>query len=116
MIGEAAARRRARSMGFGSGAAVHHNAPPPMEKTISGMLGVLWEVFMDVVIEDGVPLPGRRTERKDYPHGRMEVGQSFLSQRDYASESALAYRMGKLHGMKFSVRKVEGGVRVWRTV
>ena len=46
----------------------------------------------------------------------LEEGQSFLSQRDYASESALAYRMGKLHGMKFSVRKVEGGVRVWRTV
>lgn len=102
-------------MGLGSGADVHHNPPPPMEKTISGMLWVLWEVFMDVVIEDGVPLPGRRTERKDYPHGRMEVGQSFLSQRDYASEGALAYRMGKLHGMKFSVRKVEDGVRVWRT-
>ena len=65
--------------------------------------------------EYGVLLPERRTQKRDYPHGRMEVGQSFLSQRGYASEGALAYRMGKLHGMKFAVRKVDGGVRVWRT-
>ena len=41
------------------------------------------------------------------------MGQSFLSQRGYASEGALAYRMGKLHGMKFAVRKVDGVYRDW---
>ena len=54
--------------------------------------------------------------KEDHPINNIQwVPIEKVEANDYANESALAYRMGKLHGMKFSVRKVEGGVRVWRT-
>jgi hypothetical protein len=76
-------------------------------------------------IEKGIELPKRtggsgRTGRNKfptlhYPWKDMEVGDSFLvagrTTRKVGSAATLA---GNRYGMKFTVRAVEGGVRVWR--
>lgn len=87
---------------------------------------------MTFQIEDGVPVPKRAAGRtgSKYPFGRLEVGQSFMvpvTQDPEDEGSTVEKRVGTLrsaigafckrnpgHG-KFSVRLVEGGVRVWRT-
>jgi hypothetical protein len=73
----------------------------------------------DFVIDDAVPVPQRRPYNCIYPWAELSVGQSFFvpaSGRDNAraalATSACAY--GKRHGKKFSLRNVDGGVRVWR--
>jgi hypothetical protein len=51
-----------------------------------------------------------------YPFGKMEVGDSFLteaSERQRVSSAANSY--GKQHNCKFACRRTaEGGLRVWR--
>ena len=72
-------------------------------------------------IDDDVPLPRRKVkikgERK-YPFHRMEVGQSvwFEDQPDgsQSKPAQAAYVYGHKHGMKFTARPENGGVRVWR--
>lgn len=63
-------------------------------------------------IESGVPIP----PRPGYPFKQLKVGDSFLLPED-ANERILRIRaasVGTRLGRKFSVRKVEGGFRVWR--
>lgn len=72
-------------------------------------------------IEDGVPLPARERRAVTSPIGlavkSLENGQSFFipdtdvttGTRGYAT--AAAKRCGK----SVSIRKVDGGLRVWRT-
>ena len=66
-------------------------------------------------IEKGVPIPGAGRSAAKYPLAEMEVGDSFFTdvERDriYTAVSYFGYRNNK----KFSVRKVDGGFRVWRT-
>lgn len=68
-------------------------------------------------IDKSVPIPAKRKGRSKYPFATMEVGDSFLV--DAASRiktvSALAVYKKKAHPkQKFTVRRVEDGVRVWR--
>ena len=66
------------------------------------------------VIEKGIPVAKARG-RKKYPFGDMEVGDSFLadmSQRQRLANAACFY--GKRNNCRFTVRAVEGGIRVWR--
>ena len=76
-------------------------------------------------IEKGVPLPkrpggnGRTTPNRfpslRYPWKHMEVGDSFLvSGRTTRKVGSTATWAGGRFGMKFAVRAVEDGVRVWR--
>lgn len=65
-------------------------------------------------VEKGIPAPAPR-EVVEYPYADMEVGDSFhveggtLNKMCYQNRKA-----GNKLGWKFTVRKVEGGVRVWR--
>ena len=71
-------------------------------------------------IEKGIPLPERKFFGEPaYPYNQMEVGDSFMlphedSNKAVARLSSTAAAYGKRAQMKFSVRKVEGGARVWR--
>ena len=68
----------------------------------------------DVVIEVGVPLPEKGLV--GWPHGDMEVGQSFFVEGKTLSNVCNAnHRFHKKLGWKFTARKVDGGIRVWRT-
>ena len=67
-----------------------------------------------VKIEKNVPM-GPATK---YPFKDMKVGDSLLDTVDGPSNKSLlraaALTWGRVNGVKFSARRVEGGVRVWR--
>ena len=62
------------------------------------------------------PRPNAKCWR--YPFDRMEVGDSFFlpPRKDgvLPNVNAAAKQWGDKRGRKFSVRSVDGGVRVWR--
>ncbi len=68
------------------------------------------------VIEDGVPLPSLRKGRSEVIR-KLKPGQSCLFQGVETSTLSaqgrvVAQRLGEAR--KFTVRKVEGGTRIWR--
>ena len=75
-------------------------------------------------IEKGVVMPRARGGGRPpvFPMGKMEVGESFLVPEEWLREhytspdsfGATVSYYGTRGGMKFAVRKVEGGRRVWR--
>ena len=71
---------------------------------------------MSFKIEHGVAIPKKRSECSKYPFNLMGIGDSVLGhEKEGARIAAAASVWGKLNGKKFISRKVEGGVRVWRT-
>lgn len=76
---------------------------------------------MSYVIEKNVPMIGRKSP-EFYPWDQMEVGDSFLVPCSEEESVKVASRMSGVcsgrrqrHGQKYSVRKVDGGIRVWRS-
>jgi hypothetical protein len=70
-----------------------------------------------IKIESGIPMPestgAGRTPK--YPWKEMSVGDSFFD--GTAAKTTLAsaaYKASRIYGMKYSIRAVDGGVRVWR--
>lgn len=71
-----------------------------------------------MIIETGVEIPEAGLVGKEkYPFGRMEVGQSiFLDGMNSMSSACVSARqIAKRQGKKFVTRKMDGGVRIWRT-
>jgi hypothetical protein len=65
-------------------------------------------------VEKGIPAPLMR-EVIDYPYENMEVGDSFFVEGGTLNRMCYQNRRwGKKLGGRFTVKKVEGGVRVWR--
>ena len=79
---------------------------------------------MTFMIEEDVPMPKRQGGRtgSKYPFAALDVGQSFMVPDTQDKEvnvgtlrSALgAFKKRNPDSGKFSVRSVDGGVRVWR--
>jgi hypothetical protein len=66
-------------------------------------------------IERGIPITPQPRATVKYPWHEMEIGDSFLMEgKDTKTASANASATGSRIGKKFSCRKVDGGVRVWR--
>ena len=70
-------------------------------------------------IEKGIPVPELRLGRRsNYPLAEMEVGESFACEKPHRAEvnrlRQAAYRYGKRHGKKFTVRVSGDEVRCWR--
>jgi len=64
-------------------------------------------------IEKGIPFPAIRCRK--YPFDKMEKGDSFFIATDKLnSVHNSASVWGRRHNMKFVVRKVDDGARVWR--
>jgi hypothetical protein len=80
-----------------------------------------------IEIESGIPIPdkgnvGGKTHSK-YPFPSMAVGDSFfvpvkpgktLSQIQQSISGSICYHTKKT-GMRFTSRRVSGGIRFWRT-
>ena len=70
-------------------------------------------------VDRGYEMPAPRPVFGKYPFKTMEVGESFfVALEDMAGPKRMhstAYNYGKRLGKKFVARRVEGGVRVWRT-
>lgn len=77
------------------------------------------------VIEKNVSMPEAQSGKtRKYPFLDMDVGDSFFAATETSEDqrklgmrikNAASY-IEKKHAMKFSIRKVEGGVRIWRTL
>lgn len=67
-------------------------------------------------IEKGIPAPSPQGERCKYPFRKMEVGDSFFVPCEHGNAIELAVRASARprDEKKFTVSRVEGGVRVWR--
>ncbi len=66
-----------------------------------------------MLIEKNVPVV---ENKKKYPFGQMAVGDSFFADViDPNSIKVCASLFGKKHNKMFTVRKVDGGYRCWRT-
>jgi hypothetical protein len=74
-----------------------------------------------VIIDKGIEMPMAHNIRCAYAFHRMEVGDSF--EVPYGGDikgtcnrvCAAASRWGRLHKKKFTTRRTEAGIRVWRT-
>jgi hypothetical protein len=70
-------------------------------------------------VEKGIPLPPRKTSgsyRSKYPFTRMAIGDSFVVADSATAKIRTAASWAAIrHGMKFSCRKTDDGIRVWRT-
>lgn len=78
-------------------------------------------------IESGIPLPstsrpGAGRKGSKYPFATMDLNTSFFvpDGNEQVKDATLRSAIGAFnkanpeHGRKFAVRKVDGGVRVWR--
>jgi len=68
---------------------------------------------MAIRIEKGIPVPVVRRGREEYPWDRMVPGDSFLATTD-VKKVARMQALAKTRPEKYVVRRVRGGVRVWR--
>lgn len=69
------------------------------------------------VIDNNIPVPPLPTRASSkFPLALLEVGDSFLHavENDRNRLASAAHQYGVRHGKKFTVRRVEGGFRVWR--
>lgn len=66
------------------------------------------------LIDNNMPMPPIKRSRL-YPFANMQPGDSFKVPReqDHRLRSA-AYYYARKHGMKFTVARMEDGVRCWR--
>ena len=62
-------------------------------------------------IDKGVPLPGKCTK---YPWEQMGIGDSFFVKNGNQARVGASATNAARFGKKFTTRKVDGGVRVWR--
>lgn len=65
-------------------------------------------------VEKGIPAPETRGKEAKYPWKEMEVGDSFLITEPPKYIRNMASQAGRVNGLKFSVRTLPEGVRVWR--
>ena len=70
-------------------------------------------------IEKGIPIPPRSNIK--YPWGEMEVGDSFFVECEYSRKKHQSIGGSKAQFIrhhkskcKFTARRVDGGIRVWR--
>lgn len=64
-------------------------------------------------IERNIPI--HRHRHTKFPFAEMEIGDSFLLPDATSTNAATpAYKWAKANGWKFTARKLEKGVRVWR--
>ncbi len=59
-------------------------------------------------------MPPKRTSYSKYPFKNMAVGDSFLFDGDRDVVGAAGRYFAKGTNIKFSIRKADGGYRVWR--
>jgi hypothetical protein len=95
---------------------VPHSLFPPKKKRVYANISIYREMYMtDILgIEKDVPLT-TKIRRYTYPYKDMDVGDSFfVADGKLPTINNANYRASKLLGWKFSARKQDGGIRVWR--
>lgn len=72
---------------------------------------------MQVKIEKGIPIPPpvRLKGEEMYPWADMVPGDSFIYKGTEHAANTNCTSKGKKYHMKFSYRKIDGKIRIWRT-
>jgi len=74
-------------------------------------------------IDKGIEMPEARINSCKYPFRKMEIGDSFLHEKPYSRENMslisnnarnFCSQSKDCKHYKFSARKVDDGIRVWR--
>ena len=105
-----------RGLGLGMAVGVHHSLFPPKKKRVYANIPIYREMYMTdtLDIEKDVPLT-TKIRRYTYPYKDMDVGDSFfVADGKLPTINNANYRASKALGWKFSARKQDGGIRVWR--
>lgn len=70
----------------------------------------------EIKIESNIPIPESKTGPK-YPFAQMEVGDSFFCASGLSDQlrNSLRNNAYRFKPKSFVIRKVDGGLRVWRT-
>lgn len=74
-------------------------------------------MVLELVSDVAVPPDQKRRDPSIWPHAGMEIGQSFwiaTEDRVYGTVLNANARYAKRLGWRFTARKENGGVRVWR--
>jgi hypothetical protein len=66
-----------------------------------------------VKIDKGIEMPNKKDSRVKYPWESLEVGDSFLPSKDITS-SIISSANKRYAPKKFTQRKTEEGIRIWR--
>lgn len=70
---------------------------------------------MTIKIDKDVPLPTTRFYASQFPFDLMDVGDSFfVPTASMGTVRSMASRRSTRNQMRYSVRRVENGARVWR--
>ena len=90
----------------------------PMEKStfpdVTSSTSTIWRCTVMVTLEKNIEIPEKQKIAK-YPYEALELGDSFYVQDGELGRLCNAnYREWRKSGKKFTARKVDGGVRVWR--
>jgi hypothetical protein len=75
-------------------------------------------MVVEFCIEQGIPAPeGPRFPTPTWPFGVLSVGESFFVPSDLAERAITAVGMWKHRhrGWDYRTKRLEGGVRIWRT-
>ena len=78
-----------------------------------GVDAIVMPVDTTIKIDKNIPILALYTRTK-YPFSDMEIGDSFLVSSDHKSIRSVAISAGRRLNAKFTVRKVDGGLRCWR--
>ena len=66
---------------------------------------------MTIKIDKNIPLPETRNR---YPFDKLEVGNSFFVEGKTNINGSRYHYVRKNHGKKFTTKRENGGLRVWR--
>jgi hypothetical protein len=78
-------------------------------------------MLYDYRVEEGIPMPPERYMISKYPWRQMNVGDSFLVEKETAKINSLWDSLSSCRcnaerktGYKFALRRNSKGIRVWR--
>lgn len=72
----------------------------------------------EITVDKGIPIPDRQRGGGKYPWGTLDVGDSFFVEGDAKRVKALqgaVSNVGRRLGRTFTTRRLDNGVRIWRT-
>lgn len=88
---------------------------PKLELLVDATGCPLTQTEIGIVVEKNVPIPKQKSGVVRYGFGLLKVGDSILFANEFRGVLATAASYyAKRNNIRLALRKVEGGIRVWR--
>ena len=72
---------------------------------------------LKIKFEKNVPIPPANRKASIYPFSDLELGGSMhveVTGKDLTRVQTAAHKFGQYHGLKFTTRRSDTGIRIWR--